>query len=122
MMPSSPSEFPTLDVWAAKLAGVAGALVSMRFLQGSWPERLSTAAAGAVVSYYLGPWLAERVGLPIGLTGFLVGLFGMAVMSRAWEWVQTTPVADIWKIVLGWFGRRVGQPPANGSSGQGETK
>lgn len=121
MMPSNPSDLPAAELWAAKLAGVAGALVSMRFLQGSWSEKISTAAAGAIVSYYLGPWLSERVGLPLGLTGFLVGLFGMAVMSRAWEWVQTTPVADIWKIVLGWFGRRVGQPPSGGT-GQGETK
>jgi hypothetical protein len=93
------------DVWAAKLAG---ALVSMRFLQGSWPERALTALAGAVLSYYTTDWLAAKVGLPLGLTGFLLGLFGMAVMSRAWEWVQATPVARIWDAILGWFQRKTG--------------
>lgn len=110
----NPSDLPPIELWAAKLAGVAGALVSMRFLQGTWPERISTAAAGAILSYYMADWLAAKVGLPLGLTGFLLGLFGMAVMSRAWEWVQTTPVAAIWQIVLGWFGRKTG--------GTGETK
>lgn len=89
-----------VDVWAAKLSGVAGALTSMRFLKGSWPERLTAAALGAVLSYYASDWLANKVGLPLGLTGYLLGLFGMAVVSRAWEWVQSTPVAAIWTAIL----------------------
>jgi hypothetical protein len=93
------------DAWAAKLAGVAGAIVSVRFLQGTWPERLFTALAGAVLSYFATPFLSERIGLPEGLTGFLLGLFGMAVMSRAWEWIQTTPVAALWQLLLGWLQR-----------------
>lgn len=97
-----------LDDLAAKLAGVAGAIVSMKFLQGTLVERLFTALAGALVSYYATPSLSARIGMPEGLTGFLLGLFGMAVMSRGWEWVQTTPVAAIWQIVLDWMQRRSG--------------
>lgn len=96
------------DTYAVKLAGVAGAIVSMRFLQGTLWERLLTAFAGAALSYFATPWLSGRIGLPEGLAGFLLGLFGMAVMSRAWEWVQTTPIAALWEIVLGWLGRKTG--------------
>jgi len=88
------------ETLATKLSGLAGAIVSLRFLRGSWPERLFTVLSGFLVSYFISPWLAAKISLPEGLTGFLVGVFGMAVMSRAWEWVQTTPVAAIWQILL----------------------
>lgn len=97
-----------IDALAAKLAGVAGAVVSMRFLQGTFMERVFMALSGAVVSYYATPWLSPKIGLPEGFTGFLVGMFGMAVASRCWEWVQTTPVAALWQILLDWLTRRSG--------------
>lgn len=99
-----------IDAWAAKLAGLGGAIVSMRFLQGTWFERGFTALGGVLLSYFAAPFLSQRIGLPEGLTGFLLGLFGMAVMSRAWEWIQTTPVAALWQIVLGWLGKKSGEP------------
>lgn len=96
------------DVIAAKLAGVAGALVSMRFLQGTWPQRISTAICGALISFYASPYVSIRVGIPEGLSGFLLGLFGMAIASRLWEWVQTTPIAGVWQIVIDWLKKRAG--------------
>lgn len=89
-----------IDAWAAKLAGVAGAVVSMRYLQGSWPARASMAASGSLISYYGAPHLAQITGMPEGLTGFLLGLFGMAVVSRAWEWVQSAPIGALWQAVI----------------------
>lgn len=85
---------------AVKLAGVAGAVVSMRFLQGTLLERLSMATSGALLSYYLAPHISMRLGIPEGLTGFLVGFFGMAVASRAWEAVQAFPINAIWQAVI----------------------
>jgi hypothetical protein len=108
-MPMNPADV-NFDAWAAKLAGVAGAVVSMRFLQGTWPERVFMALSGAVLSYFATPFLSARIGLPEGLTGFLLGLFGMAITSRAWEWVQTTPVGALWQIALDWLQRRSGAP------------
>jgi len=93
-------EMTNVDEVAARLAGVAGALVSMRFLQGSRLARLSMALSGAVISYYVSPYLAERVGIPEGLAGFLLGMFGMAVVSRAWEAVQAVPVGPLWQAVV----------------------
>lgn len=89
-----------IDAVAAKLAGVAGALVSMRYLNGSWPARLSMAISGSILSFYASPWIAERIGTPEGLAGFLLGLFGMAVVSRAWDTVQAFPIAALWQAVI----------------------
>ena len=98
----------SFDAMAAKLAGVAGALVSLKFLNGTWPERISTAILGAISSYYAAPWVSTMTGLPLGLTGFLCGLFGMAIMSRAWEWVQTTPIGALWQLAIEWLQRITG--------------
>ena len=75
---------------AVKLAGVAGALVSMRFLKGTWIEKLTMACGGAAFSFFSADYLTLRTSLPVGLSGFLLGLFGMSILSRAWEWFQTT--------------------------------
>lgn len=88
------------DTVLVKAAGVAGALVSMRFLQGTWPQRVSTAFCGALLSYYVAPYVSSRVGIPEGFGGFLMGLFGMAIASRVWEWIQTTPLGPLWQIVI----------------------
>lgn len=97
-----------IDAIAGKAAGLAGALVSMHFLQGTWPARLSMAASGCLFSFFASPYLSQKTGLPEGLSGFLLGLFGMAVVSRVWEWVQTTPVAAIWQALLSRINKRDG--------------
>ncbi len=94
------TDMQNFDTVAVKLAGVVGAMVSMRFINGTWPERLSLAASGAVLAYFASPWLAERLSLPEGLTGFLVGFFGMAVASKAWETIQAFPMAAVWQAVI----------------------
>ena len=103
---SDPNQF---DVWLTKLAGIVGALVSLRFIQGTWPERLAMAVGGSLVSLYSTPWAAYKTGLPEGLCGFLLGLFGMAVCAKLWEAIQLTPIAEMWKAametVAGWFKR-----------------
>ncbi len=88
------------DALAAKLAGVIGARVSMRFRQGSPTAKISMAATGAILAYYGSPWLSDFLGIPEGLSGFLCGFLGMAVMSRLWQGVQEAPVGALWQAVL----------------------
>ncbi|CAB3854446.1 hypothetical protein LMG26858_01887 [Achromobacter anxifer] len=88
------------DALAAKLAGVLGALVSMRYLHGSWPARLSMAGSGSLVAYYASPYLSLLLGIPEGLAGFLTGMFGMAIVSRGWEAVQAVPIGALWQAVV----------------------
>ena len=73
-----------------KLAGVAGAFVSMHFLKGTIVEKLTMAFGGAAFSYFAADYVAAKTSLPEGLAGFLLGLFGMSILSRLWEWLQTT--------------------------------
>jgi hypothetical protein len=80
---------------AGKLAGVMGALVSMRFLKGPVVSRLVMAAGGALFSWYAAEYVSSRTSLPEGLAGFLLGLFGMSILSRIWDWIQTTSITDI---------------------------
>jgi len=77
-----------------------GAAVSMRYLQGSWFERLSMAASGSLVAYYAAPYLSLVLGIPEGLMGFLTGMFGMAIVSRAWEAVQSAPIGALWQAAV----------------------
>lgn len=89
-----------IDAFAAKFAGVLGAVVSMQYLQGSWPARLSMALSGSLGAYYAAPYLSVMLGIPEGLTGFLTGMFGMAIVSRAWEAVQAVPIPALWQAVV----------------------
>ena len=82
------------DEIATKLAGVAGALVSTRFLSGTWPQKLATAASGAIASFFATPYVVAKLSLPEGFAGFLVGLFGMAILSRTWDWLQTSSLVS----------------------------
>ena len=97
-----------IDAWLAKGAGVAGAALSLRFVAGTWPERLTMAVGGAVVSYYAAPWVSAKIGLPEGLAGFLLGLFGMALISKIWEAIQQTPIAEAWTALISAVKKRLG--------------
>lgn len=98
----------SIDVYATKLAGFAGAFISLKFIQGSWPERIIMALGGSLISYYGSPWASSRTGLPEGLCGFLLGLFGMAICAKVWELIQQAPVASFWQPVLDWWKRKFG--------------
>jgi hypothetical protein len=89
-----------LDVWAAKLAGVAGALVSMRYIQGSPTAKAGMFISGSLVSYYASPFLTDKVGMPLQLSGFLLGMFGMTIISRVWEWIQAAPIGELWQAAV----------------------
>lgn len=89
-----------VQTWAVRAAGVAGALVSMRFVAGSITERLVMAAGGAAFSFFASAFVAQKLAIPEGLAGFLLGLFGMSILSRVWDWLQT---ASIDSFIRGWF-------------------
>jgi len=91
------------DLSIAKLvSGLAGALTSIHFLKGTWPEKLTMAAGGAAFSYVAATPLSGWFNTPKaeGLIGYLVGLFGMALVAKAHEVIQTldakTVAADAW--------------------------
>jgi hypothetical protein len=94
---------PTPDFSLAKLlAGLAGSVVSLRFVQGTAVERIFMGVGGAALSYYASTPAAHWVGVKDaeGLVGFLIGLFGMAIMAKVYEVILVTDAkqisADAW--------------------------
>ncbi len=97
----------TVDPTIAKLiASVTGALVSINFVKGTWPERILMVIGGSALSYYGTTPIASGVNLTDaeGLVGFLLGLFGMAIVSRLYEAIQALDfkvvLSDLWQRAL----------------------
>jgi hypothetical protein len=96
----------TPDFSVAKLlAGLAGSVVSLRFVQGTVAERIFMGIGGASLSYYATTPAAQWVGVKDaeGLVGFLIGLFGMAIMAKIYEVILVTDAkqisADAWSAL-----------------------
>ena len=87
-----------------KVAPVAGALISLNFVKGSWHEKILMFAGGAALSFYASPYASMRTGLPEGFTGFGLGLFGMAICAKTYEIIQSLPIREIWNRILNWCG------------------
>lgn len=71
---------------AAKAApGVVGALAALRWMPGTPLQRLSSFIGGSAASYYGTDHIAHALEIAPGFTGFLLGLFGMAIASKVFE-------------------------------------
>lgn len=72
------------------IPGLIGALVSLRFVQGTWLEKGFMALGGAFLSYFATPAVATWMDIANteGLVGFVLGLFGMAIVSKVYEMIQ----------------------------------
>ena len=87
---SDPMNF--LDMAALKIAGVVGALCSLRYIKGAWHERLTMVVFAIFAAYHGAAPLAEKFGLPEGITGLLIGFLAAAVAERALDTVQNNEV------------------------------
>lgn len=71
------------------IPGAAGSFgAAALFLKGPWGRRLGMAVLGSIASYYGAPYIYKAFGMAEGLAGFLLGLFGMAVVDgifKAWH-------------------------------------
>lgn len=102
-----PQELPD---FAKIAAGVLGAFVSLRFVQGTLVERGFMFVGGAAVSYYstgpLAEWIGGR-GIE-GLIGFFAGLLGMTLVAKAYEVIQALDAKQISADLWAWFKRKWG--------------
>ena len=87
------------------VAGPAGSLFALLWLKGSWPRKCAMFIGGWALSLYGSPGAAEWLGFSEGFTGFLLGLFGMAIVDKVFEvWVQM----DFGTILKDWIRKRLG--------------
>jgi len=89
------------------LPGAAGSFVSMLFLNETWPRRIGLFVAGALLAYYGTPGAVKWTGLDTGFAGFLLGLFGMAVVAKAFDWWTTFNLGG---LILEWLRKVTGLP------------
>lgn len=97
--------------------GVFGSLVSMLWLKDTWPRKTATFLAGAVLSRYGTGTVSNWAGLDGGFTGFLMGLFGMALVSMAFEWLQRSNPGSLFTE---WLRKVLGLPPKEDTPPEGD--
>jgi len=88
------------------LPGAIGAAVSTIFMkEETWPRRLGMALAGMAAARFGGASASAWTGLDASFTGFLLGLFSMAIVAgvfETWRSLQLGPLATEWlRKVLG---------------------
>lgn len=88
--------------------GALGSLVSMLFVRDTWLRRAGMFAAGCALAYFGTPWVAKASDLDRGFTGFLLGLFGMAVVGKIFETLRDLEPAT---FIRDWLRKRAGLPP-----------
>jgi hypothetical protein len=90
---------------AAKAApGLLGAIVALNWVRGSPMQRVASFLGGSGSSYWGSELLAAWAHINPGLSGFLIGLFGMAVAGKVFEGIQQLDIAALAQRVLRKFG------------------
>jgi len=105
----APNATPDFSL-AKLLAGALGSFVSLKFVQGTLFERVFMGVGGASVSYYAATPAYNWIGVPNteGLVGFLIGLFGMAIMAKVYEVIQMTDAKQVSQDIWEWIKRKWG--------------
>ncbi len=83
--------------------GLVGAFVSLKFLkEGTKTEKALMVLGGAVLSYVgTGPAVAYlKVANADGLVGFMVGLFGMAIIAKGYEVISAVDAKSLAQSIL----------------------
>jgi hypothetical protein len=99
------------DFSLAKLAaGLVGSVVSLKFIQGTYIERGLMCLGGSALSFYGTTPANVWVGIPNaeGLIGFMIGLFGMAIVAKCYEVVQVLDARQIAGVIWEWLKRKWG--------------
>ena len=80
---------------AKVLPGALGSLVALRWIVGTPLQRITAVLGGAGGAYYGTPHMSRLMGTDVGLTWFLIGLFGMAVAAKCFELIALASPADL---------------------------
>lgn len=78
-------DFKDLPELGRLIPGALGSLFSMFMTKDSYPRKISTFFGGVAASYYGTPYGVKVTGFDTGLTGFLLGFFGMAIIQSFLE-------------------------------------
>ena len=101
VMPDIPPELVKV------VPGTVGSLVSMLFIKDTWPRKVAMFVAGAGLARYGSEPLSGFTHLSEGFAGFLLGLFGMAVVAKVFD---TWDHFDVGTILVEWVRKVLGLP------------
>ena len=89
------------------LIGFSGAVVSWKWLTGSVVEKILMIVGSSFLAYFGTTPASIWVGTPgaEGLIGFLLGLFGMAIMAKIYESIESLDMA----LLINNFLKRIGK-------------
>lgn len=95
------------------LPGVAGAVISALFLKGPWRLIGGMTLSGVALAFYVAPAMADWFSAPkaVGVLGFGLGLFGMAIVAKIHEAIYAFAAGDIGKALLDKFRQLLGVAP-----------
>lgn len=75
--------------------GFVGALIAALWSKEAPARSAALVMAGTATAYYAGDWLSRILGVPGTLAGFFVGLYGIAVVNKGFEALQTFPLGQL---------------------------
>jgi hypothetical protein len=91
--------------------GVAGSVLALFFLRRPPLMLAGMFIGGCMLSFFATPWLAAWMDVGIkgeGLTGFIVGLFGMTSMAKVYDFIEVIEVSQIWRALIDFIRKRLG--------------
>lgn len=90
----------------AKLSGLVGALVSLKFINGkNIYDKSTMVACGWATSYFVAPVVAEKYSVTEGSVGFLLGLVAVGVCGLFFRFLEAAPIDEFWKKLLKKMGK-----------------
>lgn len=101
------------------IASIIGSAVSLHFVTtlDTWPKRLRAVGIGSAIAYYCAPSIAPFIHLSEGTTGFLMGTFGVSLLSAIFVAINQT---DFPSLIQDFFSRLMDKWFGAGSSKTGE--
>lgn len=85
-----------LNPEVAKAApGVIGALLASLWSKESPIRAFVLFMAGTLLAYIAGGWLGIRLGVDESVAGFLAGAYGIAVVNKGFEALQSFPLGQL---------------------------
>jgi hypothetical protein len=77
-----------------------GSLTAMFLLKNTWPRRIALFIAGMGAAYYGSPYVAGHTGADPSLSGYLTGLFSMAIVAKIFESIEALQPQDLINRIL----------------------
>jgi hypothetical protein len=79
--------------------GIIGAAVSAMWTKEHPVRAFLLFLAGSASAIIAGDWLSHSLGIPPSLSGFLVGVYGIAILNKGYEALQEIPLGQ---LLSGW--------------------